>query len=89
MEYEEFLLGLGAEVRWADVDGAGVFDSAKAVVTVFSVVQSTARKLAEKETRGKAVQTMLNHAKASPHWHCFSAGLVTDIENFMKEVEVD
>ena len=86
-EYIEFLTALGIEGDWASIDPQNIVNSSKAVVTIFSVVQSTARKLSEKETRKQAVNTMFDHARKSPYWDQVSAVLINDIDEFVKGLD--
>ena len=85
-EYAELIKAIHAtETSWADADPEDVLENGKAVVTIFTVVQATARKLQEGEDRGKVLKGVMAHAKASPHWGSFPEDLVAEIENFQKE----
>ena len=75
---------LREEVEWDKIDVDNILDSCKGIITVFTVVQATARKLSEGESRKKAVDGVLAHAKSSPHWSSFTEDLKKEIEDFVK-----
>lgn len=86
-EYEALIASVRADANWSDADPADVLESCKGVVTVFTVVQATARKLQQHESRSKVVKAVVTHAKASTHWASFSNDLIQEIDDFQKEVD--
>ena len=55
------------------------------MISMFSVVQSTARKLQEKETRKAVVANMMQASKKDAYWERFPGELQTEIEAFTAE----
>ena len=80
---------LHVDAGWDDIDTEKILDSCKGVITVFTVVQATAKKLLESESRSAVVKGVVKHAKASSHWQLFSDDLVAEIEAFQKDNDVD
>ena len=88
-EYEAFTKALHADAVWEAIDTENILEICKGVITIFTVVQSTARRLQEGESRSKVVSGMVAHAKNSPQWAEFSDDLIAEIEAFQKEKDVD
>ena len=80
---------LHADAGWDEIDTEKILDSCKGVITVFTVVQATAKKLLEGESRSAVVKGVVSHAKASSHWAFFSDDLVAEIDAFQKDRDLD
>ena len=90
-EFEELLtfIDVDDEVPQLAVN-AEIMQKAKGILCVFSVAQSTARKLTGEENRANVVKVVLDNAKKSEFWETnFSKALCDDIDNFLAASEAD
>ena len=90
-EYEELLTFIDVD---DEVEQLGhyteIMQKAKGILCVFSVAQSSARKLTGDESRKDVMKVVLDNAKKSEFWETnFSKALCDDIDSFLAALEAD